>query len=133
MELSVKVHEPISATTQAVRIFNNPVFAVAVYIAGPTLAALVVMMLSQPKNGKQWVAMIISTVVCSLGLGAYVIKTHLGIINPQSSFDLMQIGAVFFVSGLPGWVLVRALFLYFESVSNKDILQILRDLKSIMK
>lgn len=118
----------------AAKIFNDPIFKLFFYLIGPTFAAVVVMLLIQPNSTKQWFAALLSTVITSISLGAYILQHYLGIAeSTKNIFDLMQIGGVFFIAGLPGWILVRAIFLFGEKNKHKTILEILKELKGLLK
>lgn len=85
-------------------------------VGGLTLSALVVMLLKQPRTSREWAVALISTLVCSLGLGAWLVL-YLGLHKAVGSgddaevvFGLLQVGGTIFAAGLPGWVLVRIAF-----------------------
>lgn len=120
-------------TAAAAKIFNDPLFKLFFYLIGPTFAAVIVMLLAQPHSTREWLAALISTLITSLGLGAYVLKKYIGLSDIQTLLDLMQLGGVFFVCGLPGWILVRALFLFGEKNKHKTLLEIIKELKGLLK
>lgn len=107
------------------------VYKLLVYIIGPIMAAIVVMFMAQPRSPREWFSAIISTVMTSIGLGSYVI-THYLIIDPAAGeLAAMQAGAVYFMCGLPGWFIVRALFYTFEQNQNANILEIWQKLRGL--
>ncbi len=100
-------------------------------IFGMSLAAtsIVVMLMMRPKSIAEWFVGLISTVVSSICGGAAVIM-YLGINNWASSLiGLLALGGIIFACGLPGWVLVRWIFNFFEKNKKSDALQILKKLK----
>jgi len=98
---------------------------VLIYVVGPVAASIVVMSMAQPKSAREWFAAIISTVMCSLGLGSYVISHYFGLHPVADELASMQAGAIYFLCGLPGWTAVRAIFYTLERYQNADILAIL--------
>lgn len=88
------------------------------------LAAVVVMAMTLPKTAREFVVALISTVVSSIGGGAFVIR-WLEIGHwAQDDVGLIGLMGVVFVCGLPAWVLVRALFAWSESKKDRQITEI---------
>lgn len=88
------------------------------------LAAVVVMAMTLPKTPREFVVALISTVVSSIGGGAFVIR-WLEIGHwAQDDVGLIGLMGVVFVCGLPAWVLVRALFAWSESKKDRQITEI---------
>lgn len=88
------------------------------------LAAIVVMAMTLPKTAREFVVALISTVVASIGGGAFVIR-WLEIGHwAQDDVGLIGLMGVVFVCGLPAWVLVRALFAWSESKKDRQITEI---------
>lgn len=87
------------------------------------LASVVVMSMTHPKDAREWRVALISTVVSSIGGGCALIR-YLGVQHWASdTLGLIGLGAVMFACGLPGWALVRALFLYIDKRKNMDLLE----------
>lgn len=103
---------------------------VLIYIVGPVAASIVVMAMAQPKSQREWFAAIISTVMCSIGLGSFVISRYFGLHPVADELASMQAGAIYFLCGLPGWTAVRAIFYTLERYQNADIIAILAKLRS---
>lgn len=107
---------------------------------GLAMGAIVVMSLTMPNRKIDFFAALISTVISSLCGGAYAVQyfdllagvllaptmTHLYI-------ALAQVGGVFFLCGLPGWVLVRSVFVFTEARKTKGIDVLVGDAKGIFK
>lgn len=81
-----------------------------------SLAAIVVMLVKRPRTAGEWALALISTFMCSLGLGAAIVL-YFGLLkwvlvpDPVEAFvGLMALLGVVFAAGLPGWVLVRIAF-----------------------
>lgn len=88
------------------------------------LAAIVVMAMTLPKTPREFVVALISTVVSSIGGGAFVIR-WLEIGHwAQDDVGLIGLMGVVFVCGLPAWVLVRALFAWSEGKKDRQITEI---------
>jgi hypothetical protein len=129
--------EPITGTAVSVAGFKALGGAAGAASIGAVLATVVVMLMTLPKNGREWAVGIISTAVASLAGGAYVtIKLDLlrGITSATDDitlfFALVQLFGIVFACGLPGWALVRAAFLYMERNRDKDIGQVIDDVKA---
>lgn len=103
---------------------------ILIYVVGPVTAAMVVMFMAQPKTAREWFSAVISTVMCSMGLGSYIINNFLAIDPTGSILAGMQAGSLYFLCGLPGWFFVRALFFTFERHQQTDILEILDKIRS---
>lgn len=107
---------------------------------GVVLVTAAVMSASMPDKKSDFFLAIISTVISSLAIGSYAIQrfgmlgdiflapteTHLYIV-------LAQIGGIYFISGLPGWTVVRGWFVWSESKKNSGIDVIIGDAKGIFK
>jgi hypothetical protein len=93
------------------------------------LAAIVVMLAVQPQSKREWSLALISTVVSSLCGGAAVVQHY----NLQSWGDnyigLVAVAGIIFACGLPGWVIVRAAFAWIEKRKNKDIAELVTEVK----
>lgn len=107
---------------------------------GLTLAAIVVMSMTMPKNKGEFFVALISTVVSSLSGGAWVIqhfdllsKVALATTEAELWICLAKLGGVFFVAGLPGWVVVRSAFVFTEARKSKGIDVLIRDTKKLWK
>lgn len=93
------------------------------------LAAIVVMLWVQPKSRREWAMALISTVVASVCGGAAVVQ-HFGLTSWGDSYiGLVALAGIIFVSGLPGWVLVRSAFAWAEKRNDKDIAELISDAK----
>lgn len=119
--------EPISTTGTAVS--ATLIYKLLVYFFGPVLAAVVVMIMTPPQSLKEAAVSIISTLVLSIGGGAYIVTRYFGVDAIDSEFTAMFVGGVFFVSGLPGWFVVRAMFYGMEQNRNRSIVDIVNELR----
>lgn len=106
--------------------------AKAIPVLGPVLATIIVMCLATPKSKRELLAALTSTVTLSI-FGGSIVVNHLNwAVWADSTIGLMGIAGVFFMCGLPGWLIVRALFAYMEKRKNSDIVQIVNEVsKSI--
>jgi len=108
---------------------------------GSVLATVVVICMTRPRTGPEWTVGIISTVVGSLGGGAYAaIKVGLveGIRRANGNdaelfLALLQLGGFMFTCGLPAWALVRWGFLWMERRRGKDLGEVIVDAKGMLK
>ena len=93
------------------------------------LAVIVVMAITPPKSFSEFVVGLISTVVASLSGGSALVS-YLGMTKlVNDPFGLATIGGVMFVCGLPGWLLVRAFFMWAQRRRHMDLAELMRDAK----
>mgnify|MGYP000979152622 CR=1 FL=1 len=115
--------EPLSSASAGAVLYK-----LLIYLIGPTAAAIVVMFMSQPKSRREWFCAVISTVIFSTSLGAYLIgHYHLALHLPWDIRGQI-IGGIYFVCGLPGWFLVRVISHTLERYSSKTPLEIYEEL-----
>lgn len=93
------------------------------------LAAIVVMAMTLPKSPREFIVATVSTVVASLGGGAFIVRWFEIAHWVGDEFGLVAIGGVMFVCGLPAWVLVRGWFAYAESARGRTLLEMIRDIR----
>jgi len=93
---------------------------------GFIMAAAVVMAMTSPPTRKEFLVALIATLAFSIGGGGTVIMYF----NLQSwandIFGMMAILGIAFTCGLPGWVFVRACFIFAEKNKRKDIAEIVK-------
>lgn len=120
--------EPTSSSSAA----GYALWKVAVALGIPAgLVTILVMLWVQPKSPREWSMALICTVCSSLYGGAYVVQ-HYGLqdwVNSQSG--VLALGGVIFACGLPGWVIIRAGFAWFDNRKSKDLGELVTDLKSL--
>jgi hypothetical protein len=92
------------------------------------LASVVVMCMTPPRSAREWAVGLISTVVCSVAGGGWLLH-WLGLSDMAASgpAGLATLFGLCFACGLPGWALVRALFTWLGRRDGKDIAEIARD------
>lgn len=129
--------EPVSSAAAAAFGAKALGGAAGAFSIGAVLATVVVMLKTLPGTGKEWAVGIISTVIASLAGGAAVtIKFGMltQLVNATNDIclfvGLVQLFGVVFACGLPGWAIVRAVFLYIEKNRDKDIGEIAADVKA---
>ncbi len=107
--------------------------AAGIAAGGAGLAALVVMLMTQPRHAREWAVGLICTVLGSICGGASVIM-YFGL---QARMDtptgLMAVLGIVFACGLPGWTIVRAAFTWMEKRQGKDVGELLRDARDTFK
>lgn len=97
------------------------------------LVAIVVMAMTLPRTAREFVVAMISTIVASLGGGAFVIRwLEIGHWT-NDDIGLVGLGAVVFVCGLPAWVSVRAWFAYTEASKGRSLLDLIREVRGVVK
>ncbi len=119
--------EPVLITES--RLAIEVLYKMLVYVLGPLLASVVVVVMTPPKTAREWIASFISTLACSVGLGAYVVSHYLGFDGVGDEMTAMIAGGVYFLCGLPGWFVVRTIFFTMEQHRNKNILDILNSIR----
>lgn len=109
-------------------------------VFGLVLSMVVVMMMTLPRTVREWFVGLISTATASLAGGAWVaIRFGLVAVIHEADrsadfttlyFALIELFGIVFLCGLPGWLLVRAGFLYMERNRDKDLGQLVDDVKA---
>lgn len=93
------------------------------------LAAIVVMAMTVPKTVREFVVAMISTIVFSLGGGAFVVRWFDLSHWANDDVGLVGLGVVIFICGLPAWVLVRGWFAYAEASKGRSLLEMIKELR----
>lgn len=98
---------------------------------GAALASVVVMLMTPPRSPREWAVGLISTVVCSVAGGSWLLH-WLGLADLATSgpTGLATLFGLCFACGLPGWALVRALFTWLARRDGKDLGELARDAAS---
>jgi len=107
--------------------------------SGLTMATIVVMAMTMPKNKIDFFCALLSTVASSVFGGAWAIQ-YFGLLehlqSAGSELDtilcLARLGGIFFAFGLPGWIIIRACFVWSESRKHKGIDQIIKDARDTL-
>ncbi|HEY9836888.1 MAG TPA: hypothetical protein V6D27_08315 [Vampirovibrionales bacterium] len=97
--------------------------------AAAILAAIVVMAITPPKTFSEFLVGLISTVMASLTGGAALVRYMDLTELVNDPFGLATIGGIMFICGLPGWLLVRAFFLWAQRRRHMDLAELLKDAK----
>jgi len=93
------------------------------------LTAIVVMAMTVPRTAREFAVALISTLMFSLGGGAFVIRWFELMTWADDLFGLIALLGLVFVCGLPGWVLVRAWFVFAEKRRGASLPEIVREIK----
>jgi len=123
-----------STNSMATAAANYQAFGGAGFAAagGATMAAVVVMLMTPPRNKREWAVGLISTVVSSVGGGAVAIQ-YLGLHAwSGSQIGLMAMGGLIFACGLPGWAVVRWVFNWIDAHRDATIADVARDVKGVL-
>lgn len=116
--------EPTSSTVGAV---YGTKFAISSGF-GAIVAAVIVMSMAYPKTKREFVAALVSTLALSVFGGAAAIEYfNIG------SWGYIAQGLAFVVCGLPAWVAVRAFFAWSERNRDRDLVELVRQIKSVFK
>lgn len=123
MRYEFEMAEPISTAGGAAAIKLGSM------VTGAVLATIVVMVFTQPQRRGEWAVSLISTVLASLCGGSAIILKF-GLQDWASDFyGVFAVGGVYFTAGLPGWILVRALFAWFALHRDSTLPEIIRAAK----
>lgn len=99
---------------------------------GAGLAAFVVMSLTKPKTDQEWRVALICTLVSSIGGGSALVR-YLGFQHwVEDPFGMVAMLAFAFACGLPGWALIRALFIFLDKRRDAGIDELARAAKEII-
>lgn len=106
---------------------------------GAAAASVVVMLMKQPRSPKEWAVALISTVLSSVGGGAYAIL-RFGLLGPvltapndmELVLRLMGMLGIVFACGLPGWALVRWAFNWMAKREGKDLGEVASDVRDMI-
>lgn len=129
--------EPASSTAAGIAGWKLAASSAGAAGVGALLAAVVVVCMRLPRTTREWIVALVSTLVCSAGLGAVAV-VKLGLIDVVRSAatetDLLlalagSIGLAF-ASGLPGWMLVRAAFLWMDRREGRDLAELASDARA---
>lgn len=125
--------DPITSTAagNATAPAGIALYKLLAWVIGPILAATIVMFMAQPKTPREWFCAIISTVFCSVSLGAYIVTHYTHALTLPDEYAAQIIGGVYFLAGLPGWFLVRLLFYTQARLAGKDALEILSEVNHL--
>lgn len=117
--------EPASTAAGGIALYKLGLFG----LFGALLTAIVVMAMTIPKTVREFTVALISTLMFSLGGGAFAIRWFNLIEWVHDDVGLIGLLGVVFVCGLPGWVLVRAWFVYAEKRRSASLPDMVRELK----
>jgi len=92
--------------------------ALAAMGGGITLATIVVMVMTDFKNRKEIFIALLSTVMSSIMLGSYAVLYFGWQHYAHDFFGMCFLAGVLFTCGLPGWVFIRAFFVFSRKVSG---------------
>lgn len=100
-------------------------------VLGASAAAYIVMAMQRPQEDKEWKQALFVTLMSSMCGGAAAIQ-YFEIKHWFGDFiGTMGIIGLAFVCGLPGWFLVRAVFIWQRQNEGKSITALVRELLSL--
>lgn len=102
--------------------------AAGVVAGGAGLASVVVMLMTPPRSPREWAVGLISTVVCSIAGGSWLLhKLGMADLAQAGPTGLATLFGLCFACGLPGWAMVRALFTWLDKRKDKDLGELASD------
>lgn len=107
-------------------------------IGGFSLAAFIVMVMTQPRSTREWAVALISTLVGSFGGGAsaivyFELYRHFVPGDPvMMTLAIMELIGVAFTCGLPGWLIVRVAFNTMNGWQSKTAKEVVTDVKDML-
>lgn len=100
------------------------------------MASVVVMLMTRPRTGREWAVGLISTVLSSVGGGAFAILRFSLLVPVQNAhtdlelvLSLMGMLGIVFACGLPGWAVVRWSFNWMAKREGKDLGEVAADIR----
>lgn len=117
------VTEPVSAGGVAVAKVLAMIFGSA------TLAAIVVMVSIPPRSRGEWATALVCTVIASICGGSAAVMHFALQYWVNDFFGLIALGGLFFLCGLPGWVLVRWGFAWVVLNPTKSPFAFIREIR----
>lgn len=127
-----KMSEPISTGAAGVAGWKIIGGLAGMGAIGAGLAAFVVMSLTKPKTDQEWRVALICTLVSSIGGGSALVR-YLGFQHwVEDPFGMVAMLAFAFACGLPGWALIRALFIFLDKRRDAGIDELARAAKEII-
>lgn len=87
-------------------------------------SSLIVMVFLEPQSKKEKLLCFISTFIFAACLSS-AIKVYYGFTIPETFDGNIANAGLIIACGMPGWVIIRALFLTLEKMKGKDIGQII--------
>lgn len=107
--------------------------AAGVVAGGAGLASVVVMLMTPPRSPREWAVGLISTVVCSIAGGGWLLH-WLGLADLATSgpAGLATLFGLCFACGLPGWTLVRWIFKWLDKRRDKDLGEVIDEARAIV-
>lgn len=104
---------------------------ISVVAGGMGFAAIIVMVMTNPASRKELTVALISTMISSFAGGSSLIQYFSLQHMVFDNFGLMTILGIFFACGLPGWAVVRAVFVYINKNKDTGIDDIIRNAKDL--
>ncbi len=127
------------ATASGVAVVKATVGQLLFAVGGcAALGTALVMAMTFPKNPRDFLAAILSS-ICSSFVGGVLFSFHCKTWEPliaaqtevEMTIALLALAVPFFVAALPGWILVRSFFIYAEARKTMSLLDMILEVKSI--
>jgi len=102
------------------------------------LGTALVMAMTFPKNPRDFLAAILSS-ICSSFVGGVLFSFHYKTWEPlivaqtevEMTIALLALAVPFFVAALPGWIIVRSFFIYAEARKTMSLLDMVIEIKNV--
>lgn len=117
-----EVNQALSASGTAVA--SSGTVKAVFFTVSASLSAILVMVFLEPQSKKEKFLCFMSTLIFA-ACASSAIKIYFGIDLPDTSDGRLANAGLTIASGMPGWVMVRALFMTLEKMKGKDIGQII--------
>lgn len=100
--------------------------------AGAVVACIVVMIMTKPRTSAEWAVALVSTVMSSIGGGAYLaLRLDLAPLD-ATFYGMATIIGLAFVAGLPAWIFVRLVFNW-ASRDGANLFELIRELRKLRR
>lgn len=96
---------------------------------GGVAALMLVILWKLPATPREWALTLASTFLCSIFGGAAVALKFGLHLDQHGFFGLVALAGVFAACGVPGWTIVRAVFVWLEKRKNLDIEELARSVR----
>lgn len=109
------------------------IYKLAAFFLGSAAAAYIVMSMQRPKDDKEWKHALFVTLLASVCGGCAVIQ-YFGLKHWfDDAVGTVAVLGLVFACGLPGWFIVRAVFIWQRQNDSKSIADLFRELFSIWR
>jgi hypothetical protein len=124
--------DPGTAAAGGAAAFKLAGGAAGMAAGGAGLAAIIVMLMTPPRSAREWTVGLISTVMGSIGGGAFVVQKF-GLQDWMHTYTgLVAIMGLCFACGLPAWSIVRWAFTWMIQREGKPLDEVISDARKVL-